>query len=205
MDESVRERAFEPYFSTKAPWESGGLGLSTVAGVVERSGGATSIYSEPGIGTTIKTYFPTTTKAPGPDIVPPPVSSEPGDGERVLVVEDNELMLKILTRMLESSNYVPVAARSGRDALQRLEEGEPFAVVLSDVVMPGMSGRDLLGHLRRSDFAGQFIFMSGYTSEILDRHGVLPNEVFYLQKPFTRAEVLAILARALGKRGRGGR
>ena len=198
MDESVRTRAFEPYFSTKAPWESGGLGLSTVAGVVERSGGAISLYSEPGVGTTVKVYFPVATNSLAPEVAPAPVVRR-GAGERLLVVEDNELLLNILMRMLESSNYVPVATRSGREALQQLKAGEPFAAVLTDVVMPGMSGRDLMGHLRRADFRGEVIFMSGYTSEILDRHGVLPNEVHYLQKPFTRAEVLTVLSAALGK------
>lgn len=199
MDESVRARAFEPYFSTKGTWEGGGLGLSTVIGIVERSGGTISLYSEPGIGTTVKIFFPTAVRPATRDVAPS-LASSPGSGERVLLVEDNEMMLSILMRILESSNYVPVAARSGREALKRLETSEPFAAVLTDVVMPGMSGRDLLGHLRRADFRGQVIFMSGYTSEILDRHGVLPNEVHYLQKPFTRAEVLAALSKALGKR-----
>lgn len=199
MDDSVRVRAFEPYFSTKAPWESGGLGLSTVAGVVDRSGGTISLYSEPGVGTTVKVFFPMTTAPEAPDVVTPPTPKQ-GAGERLLVVEDNELMVKILMRMLESSNYVPVAARSGKEALDRVDASEPFAAVLTDVVMPGMSGRDLLGHLRSVGFKGEVIFMSGYTSEILDRHGVLPEEVHYLQKPFTRAEVLTVLTSALGKR-----
>lgn len=197
MDESVRVRAFEPYFSTKAPWESCGLGLSTVAGVVERSGGTISLYSEPGVGTTVKVFFPTAKVTAAPDVVEP--AAKQGAGEQLLVVEDNELMLKILMRMLESSNYVPVAARSGREALASLETHQPFAAVLTDVVMPGMSGRDLLGHLRGVGFQGQVIFMSGYTSEILDRHGVLPEEVHYLQKPFTRTEVLTVLSAALAK------
>ena len=198
MDESVRVRAFEPYFSTKTPWESGGLGLSTVAGVVERSGGTISLYSEPGVGTTVKVFFPTTKVTAAPDVVVEPATKQ-GAGEQLLVVEDNELMLKILMRMLESSNYVPIAARSGREALASLETHQPFAAVLTDVVMPGMSGRDLLGHLRGVGFQGEVIFMSGYTSEILDRHGVLPEEVHYLQKPFTRTEVLTVLSAALQK------
>lgn len=195
MDEDVRSHAFEPYFTTKSAWESGGLGLSTVLGVIERSGGATSLYSEPGVGTTVKVYLPAATTTVKE--LPARAKDEPGKGEKLLVVEDNELMLRILMRMLESSGYSPVAARTGREAFDRVEREGPFDAVITDVVMPGMSGRDLMGRLQAAGYPGKIIFMSGYTSEILDRHGELPAEVHYLQKPFTRSEVLTVLSSAL--------
>ena len=197
MEEAVSSRVFEPYFTTKPRWESGGLGLSTVLGIIQRVGGALSLYSEPGIGTTFKIYLPSSeSDAPSRQL---PSSGESGAGQKVLVVEDNEVMLKVVVRLLEASNYEVVFASNGKEALTRLAEAGPFDAVLTDVVMPGMSGRELMGHLRSKGFEGQLIFMSGYTSEILDRHGVLPDEVHYLQKPFTKAELLNVLSQALPK------
>jgi PAS domain S-box-containing protein len=190
MDEATRVRIFEPFFTTKGPGEGTGLGLSTVYGIVKQSLGFVWAYSEIGQGTSFKIYLPQVPEATGAAQRAPTVGPTTGT-ETILLVEDNEGLRKLTTRFLEAAGYTVVEASAGEEALRLLERhAAPIHLVLSDVVMPGMSGRQLAERLAPTHPDLKVLFMSGYTSDTIVRHGVLDSQVAFLDKPFTAAALL---------------
>jgi PAS domain S-box-containing protein len=190
MDEATRTRIFEPFFTTKGPGKGTGLGLSTVYGIVKQSHGSICVYSEVGQGTSFRIYLPQVAEASGIDRPAPTVVSSSGT-ETILLAEDSAGLRKLATRVLESGGYTVLGAATGEEAVRLLERHEgPVHLLLSDVVMPGMSGRHLAGQLARTRPVMKVLYMSGYTSDTIVRHGVLEAQVAFLNKPFTAAALL---------------
>jgi two-component system cell cycle sensor histidine kinase/response regulator CckA len=192
MDGATRARLFEPFFTTKAVGKGTGLGLSTVHGIVEQSDGFISVYSEPGVGTTFKIYFPrvhdrpasTAPSATG-DGSGTTAASARGDGEVVLLVEDERAVRDLVSRYLKAQRYTVVTAASGDEALSLCGSLETApALVITDVVMPGMSGPTLVETLSRSWPNLQVLYLSGYTDAAILRNGILPAGTHFQQKPF---------------------
>ena len=190
IDEATRTRIFDPFFTTKGPGKGTGLGLSTVYGIVKQSHGFIWVDSEVGHGTSFKIYLPQVTEAAGTDRPEPTVVSSSGT-ETILLVEDNAELRKLATRFLEPAGYTVLLASTGEEALQLLERHEePVHLLLSDVVMPGMSGRQLAERLAQTRPGMKVLYMSGYTSDTILRHGVSDAQVPFLNKPFTVAALL---------------
>jgi PAS domain S-box-containing protein len=187
MDASVRERMFEPFFTTKEAGKGTGLGLSTVYGIVKQSGGDVWVYSEPGEGTTFKIYLPRLAAGAAPARVSFDVRAAPANGhETVLLVEDDERLRTLAARVLGERGYTVLPASNGADALA-VAEGHPGVIdlVVSDVVMPGMTGRILAERLTTLRPSVKALFMSGYTDDDVMRRGILDRSTAFLQKPFT--------------------
>jgi two-component system cell cycle sensor histidine kinase/response regulator CckA len=188
MDSPTQARIFEPFFTTKGPRKGTGLGLAMVYGIVKQSGGNIGVYSEPGQGTTFKIYLPKIDEPidGGPPSSPP---SSPSYGkETVLVVEDEEGVRALVRDILEQSGYTVLEAGHGAQALETSERHPgPIHLVLTDVVMPEMSGRELVQRLATLRPASKVLFMSGYTANAVVHRGALDFETEFLQKPFTAA------------------
>ena len=190
MDEATRARIFEPFFTTKDPGKGTGLGLSTVYGIIKQSHGFIGVYSEVGQGTSFKIYLPQVTDAAGTDRPGPTVVSSSGT-ETILLVEDNAGLLKLATRFLEPAGYTVLGAGTGEEALLVLaHHAAPVHLLLTDVVMPGMSGRHLAELLAQTHPGMKVLYMSGYTSDTVVRHGVLEEKVSFINKPFNAAALL---------------
>ena len=186
MTPEVRQQVFEPFFTTKEKGKGTGLGLSTVYGIVKQSGGNIWVYSEPGQGTTIKIYLPRVDE-PLEEFKERVVREElPQGKETVLVVEDEEAVRQLAVRILKRQGYTVLDVPDGDSALVICEERkEPIHLILTDVIMPGMSGRQLVDRCSKARQDFKVLYMSGYTDNAIVQHGVLAEGVNYIQKPFT--------------------
>jgi PAS domain S-box-containing protein len=186
MDAATQSRIFEPFFTTKEQGKGTGLGLSTVYGIVKQSGGYIWVYSERGQGTTFKIYLPRVL-APA-DSVPPVMhwSSLPQGKETVLVVEDEPEVRWLVRDMLQHLGYNVLEARHGIEAqVLSIQHPGPIHLLITDVVMPQMSGREIAEQLTSEHPETKVLYMSGYTDDAVVRHGVLAAHMAFLQKPFT--------------------
>jgi PAS domain S-box-containing protein len=196
MDEETRRNIFEPFFTTKEVGKGTGLGLSMVYGIVEQSGGSVEVYSEPGRGTTFKIYLPR--------VGPEAAQDERKEGgpalegtETVLVVEDQAGVREYAATVLGSYGYQVLKAEDAGTALAICER-ERMSLVLTDVVMPGMSGRELGDQLQVRYPGMKVLYMSGYTDEAIARHGVLWDGAQFIQKPFSPTQLAAKVREVLG-------
>jgi PAS domain S-box-containing protein len=191
MCEEVRRKVFEPFFTTKEKGKGTGLGLSTVYGIVKQSGGNIWVYSEPGRGTTFKVYLPqveSRVKKPDEQVVE---SAPRGGTETILLVEDEEVVRGLARRILEQAGYSVVETGKAAEALHFCEEhAAEVNLLLTDVVMPEMSGQELAAQLKSQCPDLKTLFMSGYTDEAIVHHGVLDSCVEFIQKPFTPAALV---------------
>jgi len=186
MDDGLSEHIFEPFFTTKG--ESGtGLGLATVHGIVKQHGGSIWLYSEPGEGTTFKIYLPVTRETGVEEKFAEKTAAADLRGtEIILLVEDNEQVREISQAILEQHGYRVLMAENGNEALEVLEKHEDQVdLLLTDVVMPGMNGRELFTKAAEKDPALKVLYMSGYTDSVIAHRGVLKEGVNFIQKPFT--------------------
>ncbi len=184
MDAETRRRIFEPFFTTKPVGKGTGLGLATVYGIVRQSGGNITVFSEPGQGATFRCYFPTAT-SDDVSVAPAAVGAPPSAGaETILLVEDEHELRELMRRVLNQRGYHVLTAESGSDALEvaRVHDGVIHALV-TDLVMPTMSGKDLAEQLAQQRAGLRVLFISGYSDEAIDRHGMLTPDSVYLQKP----------------------
>jgi CheY-like chemotaxis protein len=185
MDTETLERIFEPFFTTKEVGKGTGLGLSTVYGIVKQDGGTINAYSEPGIGTTFRIYFPRVREA-AEEGVEPVREAAPVGTETVLLVEDEEQILSLVARILEGHGYRVLSTRSPEEACRLAERHDgKIDLLLTDVVMPGMNGKELQGRIGGLRPGIPTLFMSGYTANAIAHRGVLDEGVAFVQKPFT--------------------
>jgi CheY-like chemotaxis protein len=186
MSAEVKRRIFEPFFTTKPKGTGTGLGLATIYGVVKQANGSIEVYSEIGKGATFKIYLPRVegeaTRPPEPSL---PVDLLEGS-ETVLLVEDEEIVRNLGVRILASLGYRVMHAGNGDKAIELAREHvERIDLLLTDVVMPGMSGRDLANRLTRIHPETRVLFTSGYTDDAIVHHGVLDEGVSFIGKPYT--------------------
>ncbi len=199
MEPGVLRQAFEPFFTTKPTGEGSGLGLSMVYGFVKQSGGHVKIYSEPDAGSTVRIYLPRADRAARtPGIVQrPPETTPRGQGQRLLVVEDDDAVRLLVVEELHSLGYATIDAANGRDALGLLEHAE-VDMILSDVVLPGgMNGTELAAGVLALRPGLPVLFMSGYTENAIIHNGRLDPGVNLLEKPFSRRQLAQAVSAAL--------
>jgi CheY-like chemotaxis protein len=189
MDAGVLDRAFEPFFTTKG--QGRGLGLSTVYGVVKQSGGYVDAWSEPGRGARMTVYLPQACAGEAPRGAGA-ASERPGGAETILLVEDEDGVRKLASIALRRSGYTVLEAPHGGEALRVFDEYEgEIDLVLTDVVMPKMSGRELAERLGARHAPVKLMYMSGYSDEAFERRGVLDGGVALLPKPFSPGQLVA--------------
>jgi PAS domain S-box-containing protein len=189
MPPEVRDRVFEPFFTTKEVGKGTGLGLSMVYGFVRQSGGHIAIESAPGAGTTVALYLPKATQKPDAGLEAIRPQAIPEGSERILVVEDNEDILKVTSAMLTTFGYWVLCARNGAEAIQMLQSGQEFELLFSDVVMPnGMNGVELAREARRLRKGIKILLTSGYAGDVLERHQAV-DEFPIIDKPYRLADL----------------
>ncbi|HEY3134349.1 MAG TPA: PAS domain S-box protein [Gemmatimonadaceae bacterium] len=200
MSRDTREHAFDPFFTTKEAGKGTGLGLATVYGIVKQSGGYVWIYSEPGHGTTLKLYFPEVSSAAafktGEYKIAPKEHAR--GSETILLVEDEEAVRGLTSRILEKQGYRVIAAQHGREAMDiATREAGHIDLVLTDIVMPGMNGRGLVERLAGIRPRIKSLYMSGYTDDDIVRRGFIEPSKSFLQKPFTSEALLQTVRKVL--------
>jgi len=190
MDDETKNRLFEPFFTTKDKSTSSGLGLPTVYGIVKQAGGTIWVYSEPGKGSYFKILLPHNYDSTNGEIAPPAKRIYHGKGEHILVVEDEPALRTLITKVIQKLGYVVTVVANGAEAIDIVKEQELRPdLVITDVVMPGMNGKELADLLRLHIPELKVLLMSGYTDEIIAKRGVLEPDIPFLQKPFSREQI----------------
>jgi len=196
----VQARMYEPFVTTKAPGRGTGLGLSIVFGIVQQSSAAIRCESIVGHGTTFTVAFPVTAASSITPAASPVVTLPRAEGEVILLVEDETAVRSLTRRILERNGYAVLDAATGDEALEVFaREGDRVNLVLTDVVMPGLRGPELVAELEARRPGLPVLFMSGYADDELVRRGVFPEHVAFLKKPFTHADLLAIVRQHLSR------
>ncbi|MFL5530922.1 MAG: PAS domain S-box protein [Gemmatimonadales bacterium] len=185
MDQETMKHLFEPFFTTKAVGQGSGLGLAMVYGIVKQTGGNIWAYSEPGVGTTLKLYFPSVGESASSPSSAEPEPPSRAAGGRILIVEDDPLVREMARRSLSEAGFEVMEAANGQMALDFVSKGSPVDAVLTDLAMPGIGGRELARRLRESRPGLPVVFMSGYTDDIVLRRGLLESGVPFLEKPLS--------------------
>ena len=199
MDDQTKSRIFEPFFTTKPEGEGTGLGLSTVYGFVKQSGGYILVHSEPGRGTTFKIYLPQISSPVGSPEHDEPLTPLPRGSETILLVEDQESLRQLNRELMKSLGYTVLQAGHGAEALERAaRHSGRIDLLVADVVMPGLSGRELAERLLLSRPEMKVLYMSGYNENVIVHHGIPSFGAEFLQKPFTRDVLARKLREVLG-------
>lgn len=198
MTPEIMEKVFEPFFTTKKLGEGTGLGLSTVYGIVKQNLGFINVYSEPGQGTTFRIYFPQHAEQKGHIRQGRSTRTDQGMGETILLVEDDPVLLDMSRTMLERLGYEVLAASSPLKALHSTENKTQYIdLLLTDVIMPEMNGRELASQLTQRNPELRVLYMSGYTANVIAHHGVLDAGIHFLGKPFSSQELSNKIREAL--------
>ena len=200
MDEETRAHLFEPFFTTKGIGQGTGLGLATVYGIVRQNEGFINVYSEPGQGTTFKIYFPGHSTASADTRVESAAETTPEGTETVLMVEDEKAILKLGKMILEKLGYTVLLANTPQEAIRLVEEhAGDIHLLITDVVMPEMNGRDLAEGLVSIKPGLKCLYMSGYTPNVITHRGVLEEGVHFIQKPFSMKDLAVSVREALDR------
>ena len=187
MDTETRQHIFEPFFTTKDKGKGTGLGLSTVYGIVQQHGGMIWVISEPNQGATFRVYLPQARETSTKEHYDPIEHIIKGNGETILVVEDDEGVRRLTCQMLTRLGYSVVEARDADDCFEQAARMPHIHLLLTDVIMPGMNGRQVAEHMSRLRPDIKVAFMSGYTEDIIGHHGMLEENIHFISKPFTEA------------------
>ena len=188
MDAELQKHVFEPFFTTKVTGKGTGLGLATVYGIVKQSDGHIWLYSEPGKGTSFKIYLPCVDELVGDQANAAGMPMVAKGSETLLLVEDEDQVRRIVQEILEQQGYDVLAAANGEEALKLAElHGSKIHLLMTDVVMPQMSGRELAEELTTRQPKLKVLYMSGYTDDAIVRHGLLDASLSFIQKPFDAA------------------
>ncbi len=203
MDRETQERIFEPFFTSKASDKGTGLGLSTIYGIVKQNGGFIWVYTELGQGSTFKVYLPRTKGSVDPESEDQLFAEAFGGSETILIVEDDDSVRKLARNSLKKNGYRVLEAENGENAL-RVSEAHDGSIdlILTDVVMPKMSGKELAGMVKKIHPRVKVIFMSGYTSNAIVDHGILTRGVEFIEKPFTPKNLASKVRAVLDKNGK---
>ena len=197
MDDSVRERLFEPFFTTKEIGKGTGLGLSIVYGIIKQHNGYINVYSEPGEGTTFTIYFPLICS-----LIDEPVTSleeiPAGGTETVLLVDDDRMLRELSEKVLGQVGYTVITAADGREAVDKFNEfNDTIRLVVMDVIMPGMNGKEVMERIRKISPSCKVIFMSGYTADIIHSRGLFDENLEFVSKPFSPQKLLKAVRKVL--------
>jgi CheY-like chemotaxis protein len=185
MDAYTLDHLFEPFFTTKGEGKGTGLGLATVYGIIKQNQGAITVYSHVGLGTSFKIYLPSCPEEAAGD-EPRVEASVPGGQETILVAEDEKSMLKVIQMGLEEKGYTVLTADNPLDAfLLSQQHGGRIDLLITDVVMPGMNGKELQERITQVRPGIEVLFISGYTGEVIAKRGLLAEDTHFIQKPFT--------------------
>ena len=200
MDGETQSRVFEPFFTTKGQGQ--GMGLSTTYGIVKQHGGMIWVYSQPGQGATLKVCLPryaADDKALKEKPTPMPTSGPRGT-ETILVVEDEDIVRRMVCRILQTHGYEVIATASGGEALALIgESDQEIDLLLTDVIMPQMNGKELRDRMRELRPETKALYMSGYADSIIARHGVLDDDAGFIQKPFSLWDLTKKVREALDR------
>lgn len=198
MSRSVVEKAFDPFFTTKAIGKGTGLGLSMVDGFARQTGGRAVIDSKPGKGTTVSLWLPRQANAAAAPLIEADVAKRQGRGQRVLLVEDEDMLRSLAREVLEEAGFAVEECAEGIDALQRLSTGKPPAILVTDIGLPGMDGRQLALTARLRHPELPLLFITGYAWEAFADAPVLPDHAAILSKPFSMHALVEAVAELLG-------
>jgi CheY-like chemotaxis protein len=198
MDRETRDHLFEPFYTTKELGKGTGLGLATTHGIVHQAGGHISVYSEPGTGSVFKLYFPRV-EALAEVRSAVAISASVGVGT-VMVVEDEPMVRDMTTHLLERAGYEVLAVKDGASALEAARRAQPFDVLVTDVIMPNMSGIELAVHMMDDYPLIGVVLLSGYTAETLDLERVTSRGAMFVSKPITSSQLLQTVLQAVASR-----
>jgi CheY-like chemotaxis protein len=205
MDAETLRRAFEPFFTTKEVERGTGLGLAGVYGTVRQAGGVVNLRSKPGVGTVAEVYLPATDTPPRSQQVATVASDATagpagyGGHERLLLVEDEPAVSRVVSRLLEEAGYAVIAPGSAGEAMRAIQAGRQVDLLITDVMMPALTGPELSRCVHDIRPGLPVLFISGYTAGALDDVGRLDAGMALLEKPFTREALLDAVARLLGR------
>ena len=198
MSPETAAKVFEPFFTTKGFGKGTGLGLATVHGIVEQTGGCIRVHSEPGRGTTFSIRLPRLADAVPAPITPKPAAPAPGGSERILLVDDNEELRRVVKRMLLRAGYQVIEAANGAAAIAQLDRGVAVDVVISDVMMPEMGGKAVVDAIRQRHRSVRLLLISGYNYDTALRGMAQRGDISFVEKPFTAEQLLQKLREVLG-------
>jgi len=193
---AILDKVFNPFFTSKGPGKGTGLGLSMVYGFIKQSAGHIMIYSEEGHGTTIKMYLPPATGTLS-SAEPTLAQAVEGGHETILVVEDDKLVRDYVLAQLHSLGYVTLDAANAAEALALVRTGHAFDLLFTDVIMPGMNGRQLADEILKVRPDLRVLFTSGYTENAIIHHGRLDEGVLLLAKPYRKSDMAIMIRKAL--------
>jgi len=200
MDKDTLDNLFEPFFTTKDVGKGTGLGLATIYGIVNQNNGSINVYSEPNQGSTFKIYLPRLVTEENADKAVPEKNTAAGGTETILLVEDEPTILRMAQVMLERKGYSVLSAATPAEAIDLAKaHADKIHLLMSDVVMPEMNGRELAGQITALYPDIRLLFMSGYTADVIAHQGVLDDGVAFIQKPFSMADMTAKIREVLDK------
>jgi CheY-like chemotaxis protein len=198
MDRETLSKIFDPFFTTKKLGKGTGLGLATVYGIVKQNNGFIDVYSEQSKGTSFRIYVPLYSGRPAPEIETRQTTGASGRGESILVVEDEAATLKMTKKMLSQLGYTVKTAETPYEALSLAREhAANLSLLITDVIMPEMNGRELAEQIQTICPGIKRLYMSGYTANVITHQQILDENVFFLQKPFSKTELSAKVRTAL--------